>query len=91
MAKKTRSKKRCKAPHLNKKVTPDSKLAKIIGSASICRSDILRKLWNHIRSYAEQDGRKITLSAEMRNSGIWGAARTVEMTQLGKALKHTKK
>lgn len=90
MKKKTK-RKTCKLPHLNKLVTPDAKLAKIIGAGKLCRSDILKKLWNHIRSQADQDGRKITLSAAMRASGIWGASRSVDMTALGKALKHTKK
>lgn len=86
-----KKKKKCKAPRINKVVTPDAKLARIIGSAKLCRSAILKKLWSHIRSEAEQDGRKITLSEAMRASGIWGASRTIDMTALGKALKHTRK
>jgi len=74
---------------LKAKVTPDAALASIIGSKPMMRSDILKKLWDYFKKNGLNEGRTITLDDTLKSSGIWGRKATIQMTEVGKAMKHT--
>ena len=71
------------------KVKPDEALASIIGSKPLMRSEILANLWKYFKANELNSGRTITLDDTLRSSGIWGNKKTIQMTEVGKAMKHT--
>lgn len=80
------AKKKSKA--LTQKVHPDRALASIIGCSALVRSDIIKKLWSYFRSKKLNKGRVIKLDATLKASKIWGSKSSIDMTEVGKALKH---
>lgn len=73
---------------LKAKVTPDEALASIIGDRARQRSDILKDLWTYFKKHKLNEGRTIHLDDTLRSSGIWGNKKSIQMTEVGKAMKH---
>lgn len=75
---------------VSQKVYPDAALASIIGAAALKRSDIIKKLWVLFKKRKLNCGRIIRLDSNLRASHIWGNKTSIDMTEVGKALKHTR-
>lgn len=75
---------------LKRPVQPDRKLASLVGSKKVQRSEIIKKLWVYFKRHKLNKGRTITLDSKLKSSGIWGNKSKIKMTEVGKALKHAK-
>lgn len=75
---------------LKRPVQPDRKLASVIGGKKVQRSEIIKKLWVYFKRHKLNKGRTITLDSKLKSSGIWGSKSKIQMTEVGKALKHAK-
>jgi hypothetical protein len=68
MAKTPKAAKRTPNPAFMKPVTPDEKLALIVGDKPLPRTELTKKLWAYIRKYGLQDAKKRTLINADENS-----------------------
>ena len=74
-AKKTPSKRKPNAAFM-KPVQPDEKLAAIVGSKPLPRSELTKKLWDYIKKNGCQDKKKRTMiNADDRSCGRSSTAR----------------
>ena len=74
-----------KTPLNTIKMKPNAKLALIVGSAPIVRTEITRKLWKYIKRHKLQDpkdGRVIILDAKLKK--IYGNKTKMSMFELNK-------
>ncbi len=68
-----------------KPVHPDAKLAEIIGSDPVPRTEIMRKLWDYIRSHNLQDPENKTfIKADDKLREVFGGRDRVSMFEMTK-------
>ena len=74
-----------KANALSKPVTPSAALAAIVGAAPLPRTEVVSKVWNHIRAHGLQDpADKRTIVADAKLRAVFGKDRATmfEMQKL---------
>ncbi|HZS17721.1 MAG TPA: SWIB/MDM2 domain-containing protein [Candidatus Udaeobacter sp.] len=59
---KTKKKTSKKKPAKRKQVQPDDKLAAIVGSQPLPRSELTKKLWSYIKKHGARDKKKRTMT-----------------------------
>ena len=76
-----------------KPVTPDEKLAKIVGEQPLPRSELTKKLWDYIRKNGLQDANKKTLiNADDNLKAVFDGKPQVSMFEMTKLVSgHVKK
>ncbi len=75
MPKTKKTSKRKPNPAFMRPVQPDDKLAAIVGSTPLPRSELTKKLWNYIKKHGLQDKKKRTRSMLMNLSDRYSTAR----------------
>ena len=84
MATKATSTKKTNAAFL-KPVQPDDKLAAVVGSAPLPRTELTKKLWDYIRSHKLQDEKKKTLiNADAALKAVFDGKSQVTMFEMTK-------
>ena len=76
-----------------KPVTPDEKLALIVGDKPLPRTELTKKLWAYIRKYGLQDAKKRTLiNADENLKTVFNGKKQVSMFEMTKLVSgHLKK
>ena len=76
-----------------KPVTPDEKLALIVGDKPLPRTELTKKLWAYIRKYGLQDAKKRTLiNADENLKTVFNGKKQVSMFEMTKLVSgHVKK
>jgi chromatin remodeling complex protein RSC6 len=70
-----------------KPVTPDEKLAEIIGAQPVPRTEVTRKLWNYIRGHNLQDPRNKTfINADAKLKQVLDGRDRVSMFEMTKLI-----
>ena len=83
-AKKTSSKRKPNAAFM-KPVQPDDKLAAIVGSKPLPRSELTKKLWDYIKKNGLQDSKKRTnINADAKLQAVFGGKKQVTMFEMTK-------
>jgi len=68
-----------------KPVTPDEKLALIVGDKPLPRTELTKKLWAYIRKYGLQDAKKPTLiNADENLKTVFNGKKQVSMFEMTK-------
>jgi upstream activation factor subunit UAF30 len=79
------TKKRKANPALMKPVQPDDKLAAIVGSKPLPRSELTKKLWDYIKKNKLQDAKKRTMiNADDALKVVFGGKKQVSMFEMTK-------
>jgi chromatin remodeling complex protein RSC6 len=66
-------------------VQPDDKLAAIVGSAPLPRSELTKKLWNYIKKHGLQDKKKRTqINADDSLRSVFNGKSQVSMFEMTK-------
>ncbi len=66
-----------------KPVTPDEKLALIVGDKPLPRTELTKKLWAYIRKYGLQDAKKRTLiNADENLKTVFNGKKQVSMFEM---------
>jgi chromatin remodeling complex protein RSC6 len=78
-------------PAFMRPVQPDDKLAAIVGSQPLPRSQLTKKLWNYIKRHGRQDKKKRTMiNADDSLRPVFNGKSQVSMFELAKLLsEHT--
>jgi chromatin remodeling complex protein RSC6 len=85
MAKTPKAAKRTPNSAFMKPVTPDEKLALIVGDKPLPRTELTKKLWAYIRKYGLQDAKKRTLiNADENLKTVFNGKRQVSMFEMTK-------
>jgi chromatin remodeling complex protein RSC6 len=72
-------------PAFMKPVQPDDKLAAVIGSNPLPRSELVKKLWEYIRKHDLQDRQKKTIiNADENLRAVFGGKTQVTMFEMTK-------
>jgi chromatin remodeling complex protein RSC6 len=76
-----------------KPVTPDEKLAKVVGDKPLPRTELTKKLWAYIRKNGLQDQKKKTLiNADENLKAVFNGKKQVSMFEMTKLVSgHVKK
>jgi len=76
-----------------KPVTPDEKLALIVGEKPLPRTELTKKLWAYIRTHGLQDKKKRTfINADPNLKAVFGGKKQVSMFEMTKLVSgHVKK
>ena len=76
-----------------KPVTPDDKLAAVVGASPLPRTELTKKLWEYIKSNKLQDEKKKTLiNADAKLKAIFDGKAQVTMFEMNKLVNnHVKK
>jgi chromatin remodeling complex protein RSC6 len=83
-AKKTSSKRKPN-PAFMRPMQPDDKLAAVVGSRPIPRSEITKKVWDYIKKHGLQDKKKRTqINADENMRPIFGGKSNVTMFEMTK-------
>lgn len=83
-AKKSPSKRKPNAAFM-KPMQPDDKLAAVVGSKPIPRSEITKKVWDYIKKHGLQDKKKRTqINADDNMRAIFGGKSNVTMFEMTK-------
>jgi upstream activation factor subunit UAF30 len=83
-AKKSPSKRKPNAAFM-RPMQPDSKLAAIVGSKAIPRSEITKKVWDYIKKHGLQDKKKRTMiNADDNMRAVFGGKGQVSMFEMTK-------
>jgi upstream activation factor subunit UAF30 len=83
-AKKSPSKRKPNAAFM-RPMQPDSKLAAIVGSKPIPRSEITKKVWDYIKKHGLQDKKKRTMiNADDNMRAVFGGKGQVSMFEMTK-------
>ena len=83
-AKKSSSKRKPNAAFM-RPMQPDSKLAAIVGSKPIPRSEITKKVWDYIKKHGLQDKKKRTMiNADDNMRAVFGGKGQVSMFEMTK-------
>ena len=90
--KKAAKKKRKPNAAFMKPVQPDAKLAPVVGSKPIPRTEVTKKLWAYIKKNGLQDKKKRTnINADDALKDVFGGKKTVTMFEMTKLVsKHVK-
>ena len=84
MAKITKSKRKPSAAFM-KPVQPDEKLAKVVGSTPLPRTELTKKLWVYIRKNGLQDKKVRTqINADENLQAVFGGKKQVSMFDMTK-------
>ena len=84
MAKKAKSKRKPNAAFM-KPVQPSAKLAEIVGSKPIPRTEVTKKLWAYIKKNGLQDKKnKRMIKADEALKAVFGGKATVNMFEMTK-------
>jgi chromatin remodeling complex protein RSC6 len=80
-------------PAFMKPVQPDEKLAAVVGSEPLPRTELTKKLWDYIRSNKLQDPKKKTqINADDKLKAVFDGKSTVTMFEMTKLVNgHIKK
>ena len=91
MAKKKKSGRKPNAAFM-KPVTPDGALAEVIGSKSVPRTEVTKKLWAYIKKHGLQDKKnKRMINADSMLKPVFGGRSSVNMFEMTKLVsKHVK-
>jgi upstream activation factor subunit UAF30 len=91
MAKKAASKRKPNAAFM-KPVQPSDKLAEVVGSKAIPRTEVTKKLWAYIKKNGLQDKKnKRMIKADDNLKAVFGGKATVNMFEMTKLVsKHLK-
>jgi upstream activation factor subunit UAF30 len=75
-----------------KPVTPDGALAEVIGSRSVPRTEVTKKLWAYIKKHGLQDKKnKRMINADSMLKPVFGGRSSVNMFEMTKLVsKHVK-
>jgi chromatin remodeling complex protein RSC6 len=85
MAKALKKAKRAPNAAFMKAVTPDDKLAKVVGEKPLPRTELTKKLWAYIRKNGLQDGKKKTLiNADENLKAVFNGKKQVSMFEMTK-------
>ena len=87
MAKKSAPKKAARKPNaaFMKPVTPDAKLAAVVGSAPLPRTELTKKLWAYIKKNGLQDKKVRTqINADAALQAVFGGKKSVSMFEMTK-------
>jgi upstream activation factor subunit UAF30 len=92
-APKTKKAKRTPSAAFMKPVTPDEKLAKIVGEKPLPRTELTKKLWVYIRKHGLQDPKKRTMiNADENLKAVFNSKKQVSMFEMTKLVSgHLKK
>ena len=76
-----------------KPVTPDDKLAAVVGTAPLPRTELTRKLWAYIKEHKLQDPKKKTqINADAALKAVFDGKSSVTMFEMNKLVNnHLKK
>ena len=79
-------------PAFMRPVQPDDKLAAVVGSAPLPRSELTKKLWNYIKKNGLQDKKnRRNINADAALKVVFGGKATVNMFEMTKLVsKHVK-
>jgi chromatin remodeling complex protein RSC6 len=93
MAKTSKKAKRTPSAAFMKPVTPDEKLAKVVGDKPLPRTELTKKLWAYIRKNGLQDTKKRTfINADENLKAVFNGKKQVNMFEMTKLVsKHLKK
>jgi chromatin remodeling complex protein RSC6 len=93
MATKPKAAKRTPNAAFMKPVTPDEKLAKVVGDKPLPRTELTKKLWAYIRKNGLQDAKKKTLiNADENLKAVFNGKKQVSMFEMTKLVSgHVKK
>jgi chromatin remodeling complex protein RSC6 len=84
MATKTKSKRKPSAAFM-KPVTPDEKLAKVVGAAPLPRTELTKKLWVYIRKHSLQDKKVRTqINGDETLQAVFNGKKSVSMFEMTK-------
>jgi chromatin remodeling complex protein RSC6 len=84
MATKTKSKRKPSAAFM-KPVTPDEKLAKVVGATPLPRTELTKKLWVYIRKNGLQDKKVRTqINADEALGAVFNGKKSVSMFEMTK-------
>ena len=84
-AKKPAPKKRKMNAAFAKPVQPDEKLATVVGSKPLPRTELTKKLWDYIKKHKLQDAKKKTLiNADDALKAVFGGKKQVTMFEMTK-------
>jgi chromatin remodeling complex protein RSC6 len=84
MATKTKAKRKPSAAFM-KPVTPDDKLAKVVGAAPLPRTELTKKLWAYIRKHGLQDKKVRTqINADESLQAVFNGKKSVSMFEMTK-------
>ena len=84
-AKKSSSSKRKPNAAFMKPMQPDDKLAAIVGSKAMPRSEITKKVWDYIKKHGLQDKKKRTqINADDSMRAVFGGKSQVSMFEMTK-------
>ena len=73
------------SPALAKPVTPDEKLAAVVGADSLPRPEVVKKLWDYIKSEGLQDREnRRMINADEKLRPIFDGKRQVNMFEMTK-------
>ena len=87
MAKKSAPKKAARKPNaaFMKPVTPDAKLAAVVGSAPLPRTELTKKLWAYIKKNGLQDKKVRTqINADDAHKAVFNGKNKVSMFEMTK-------
>ncbi len=75
-----------------KPVQPDAKLAEVVGSKAMPRTELTKKLWAYIKKNGLQDKKnKRNINADAALMAVFGGKKTVSMFEMTKLVsKHVK-
>ena len=90
---KTSKKKRTPNAAFMKPVTPDDKLAQVVGAKPLPRTELTKKLWAYIRKHGLQDKKKRTfINADENMKAVFNGKKQVSMFEMTKLVsRHLKK
>lgn len=90
-AKKTKTKRKPNAAFL-KPVTPDAKLAAVVGEKGLPRTELTKKLWAYIKKHGLQDKKnRRNINADEKLLPVFNGKKTVSMFEMTKLVsKHVK-
>ncbi len=72
-------------PGLNKPVQPDAKLAAVVGSSPLPRTELTKKVWEYIKKHKLQDEKQKTLiNADANLKAVFDGKTKVTMFEMTK-------
>jgi chromatin remodeling complex protein RSC6 len=84
MATKTKAKRKPSAAFM-KPVTPDEKLAKVVGATPLPRTELTKKIWVYIRKHGLQDKKvKTNINADEALQAVFNGKKQVTMFEMTK-------
>lgn len=85
-AKKTTTKKPAKAnAAFMKPMTPSDSLAEIVGAKPLPRTQVIKKVWEYIKSHKLQDSKdKKKINADSKLQAVFGGKKSVNMFEMTK-------